>query len=89
MHAAAIIRAEAKEDAWLADRIYSAIPASMVGRERRIEIGPMSGLSNVKYWLRENGHDPDDEALCGRIFDAAQATDHTPTDDELEALCRG
>jgi len=86
VHAAAIIKAEAKGDAWLADRIYSAIPASMVGRKQLIEIGPMSGLSNVKYWLREHGYDATDEDLTGRIFRAAKKTDHTLTQGELETL---
>jgi isopropylmalate/homocitrate/citramalate synthase len=88
VHAAAIIKAHEKGDSWLADRIYSSIPASMVGRKQLIEIGPMSGLSNVKYWLREHGHDPDDEALCERIFRAAKQTDRTLTDSEVESLCR-
>lgn len=88
VHAAAIVKAHAKGDAWLADRIYSSVPASMVGRRQIIEIGPMSGLSNVKYWLRENGHDPEDDELCDCIFQAAKQTDHTLTDGELEALCR-
>jgi 2-isopropylmalate synthase len=88
VHAAAIIKAEAKGDAWLADRIYSAVPASMVGRKQHIEVGPMSGLSNVKHWLREHGHDPEDEALSRRIFDAAKRADHTLTSGELAALCR-
>ncbi len=86
VHAAAIIKAEQKGDSWLADRIYSAIPASMVGRKQLIEIGPMSGLSNVKYWLREHGYDPNDEELASRIFKAAKQTDHTLTEGELEAL---
>jgi 2-isopropylmalate synthase len=89
VHAAAIVKAEAKGDAWLADRIYSGVPASMVGRRQHIDIGPMSGISNVKYWLREHGHDPDDEELCRRVFDAAKRTDHTLSKEELEALCRG
>ncbi len=88
VHAAAIIKAEQKGDAWLADRIYSAIPASMVGRKQLIEIGPMSGLSNVKYWLREHGYDAADEELSGRIFRAAKKTDHTLTQGELEELIR-
>ncbi|MDA0327624.1 MAG: LeuA family protein [Gemmatimonadetes bacterium] len=88
VHAAAIVKAHAKGDNWLADRIYSGIPASMVGRRQIIEIGPMSGLSNVKYWLREHGHDPDDDDLCARIFKAAKQADHTLTVGELEALCR-
>ncbi len=87
VHAAAIVKAHAKGDDWLADRIYSAVPASMVGRRQLIEIGPMSGLSNVKFWLRQHGYDPDDEELCDRIFRAAKQTDHTLTEGELEALC--
>lgn len=89
VHAAAIVKAEQKGDAWLADRIYSGVPASMVGRSQEIEISPMSGLSNVKYWLRAHGYDPEDEALCGRLFEAAKHTDHTLTREELEALCSG
>jgi 2-isopropylmalate synthase len=87
VHAAAIAKAEAKGDAWLADRIYSSVPASMVGRRQLIEIGPMSGLSNVKYWLRAHGYDADDQDLCERIFRAAKQTDHTLTEGELDALC--
>jgi 2-isopropylmalate synthase len=88
VHAAAIVKAEAKGDAWLADRVYSSIPASLVGRRQVIEVGPMSGLSNVKYWLRTHGYDSDDTDLCGRIFQAAKQTDRTLTEGELEALCR-
>ncbi len=89
VHAAAIVKAEAKGDAWLADRIYSGIPASMVGRKQEIEIGPMAGISNVKYWLRARGYDAADETLCGLIFDAAKSTDRTLTEDELQALVAG
>jgi 2-isopropylmalate synthase len=86
VHAAAIVKAEAKGEAWLADRIYSGIPAAMIGRKQEIEIGPMSGLSNVKYWLRAHGFDAADEELCGRVFAAAKATDRTLTRREIEAL---
>ena len=86
VHAAAIVKAEAKGDAWLADRIYSGIPASMVGRTQVIEIGPMSGLSNVKCWLRNHGYDPLDEALCQTLFDAAKAADRTLSTMDLERL---
>jgi isopropylmalate/homocitrate/citramalate synthase len=48
----------------------------------------MSGLSNVKHWLREHGYDPNDEALCQRIFNAAKQTDHSLTDGEVRAICR-
>jgi len=88
VHASAIIKAEAKGDTWLADRVYSGIPASMVGRGQEIEIGPMSGLSNVKYWLKSHGYDPEDDRLCTVLFSAAKATDHTLTKEEIETLIR-
>src|SRR4249920_3975742 len=53
VHAAAIINAEKKGHAWLADRIYSGVPAGMFGKEQEIEIGFMSGESNVVYWLQK------------------------------------
>ncbi|MEJ2539259.1 MAG: LeuA family protein [Gemmatimonadota bacterium] len=86
VHAAAIIKAEDKGDAWLADRIYSGVPASMVGRRQEIEVGPMAGLSNVKYWLRSRGLNHEDEALTARIFQAAKHTDRTLTETEIMAL---
>ena len=51
VHAAAIIKAKKKGSEWLADRVYSGVPAGMFGLEQIIEVGPMCGLSNVIYWL--------------------------------------
>ena len=59
-----------------------------VPREQIIEVGPMSGLSNIKHWLARNGYDADDAELCDRIFQAAKRTDRTLTRDDLERLCR-
>jgi isopropylmalate/homocitrate/citramalate synthase len=87
VHAAAIIKAEAKGDAWLADRIYSAVPAGLFGLHQKIEISPMSGLSNVRYWLKVHGFDHEDEALCSHVFEAAKTADHTFSDAEVAALC--
>jgi 2-isopropylmalate synthase len=88
VHAAAIIKAEGKGDAWLADRIYSGVPAGWFGLRQVIEISPMSGISNVRYWLRANGYDGADDGLCTHVFEAAKTGDHTFTDDEVHALCR-
>ena len=55
VHAAAIIKARARGEDWLADRVYSSVPASMIGCRQVIEVGPMSGESNVVYWLQERG----------------------------------
>jgi len=89
VHAAAIMKAAAKGDVWLADRIYSSVPASLVGREQVIEVGPMSGRSNVKYWLREHGYEEDDQNLVQKILAASKKMNHTLTEEELEGLCRG
>ena len=83
VHAAAIIKAQAKGESWLADLVYSGVPASFFGRRQLIEISHVSGMSNVKYWLRENGFDADDDALCKRVFELAKTTDHTLTEAEI------
>ncbi len=86
VHAAAIIKARRKGDDWLADRVYSSVPAASFGARQRIEISPVSGLSNVKCWLEEHGYDPNDEVLCERIFAAAKQADRLLTEDECHAL---
>jgi 2-isopropylmalate synthase len=88
VHAAAIIKAEKKGDAWLADRVYSGVPASLVGREQVIEIGPMSGESNVIYWLTKRGIEPTRE-LVEKIFRAAKQYHRVFTDEEIFELIHG
>jgi isopropylmalate/homocitrate/citramalate synthase len=86
VHAAAIIKAKNKGDDWLADLVYSGVPASYFGRHQQIEISHVSGMSNVKYWLRENGFNADDEELCKRVFELAKTTDHTLTEAEIRGV---
>ncbi len=86
VHAAAIIKAKKKGDAWLADRVYSSVPAETFGARQRIEISPVSGMSNVKYWLQEHGYDPGDEAFCEKLFAAAKNTDRVLSEDECHRL---
>jgi 2-isopropylmalate synthase len=88
VHAAAIIKAKKKGHDWLADRVYSSVPAAELGLEQVIEISPVSGLSNVKFWLQQHGYDPDDEAACQALFDAAKRSDHTLTAEECHSLLR-
>jgi 2-isopropylmalate synthase len=85
VHAAAIIKAEAKGNAWLADRIYSGVPAGMFGRKQEICIGYMSGASNVNYWLRQRKIEPSKE-LVDAILAKAKATDHILSDEEIQAI---
>src|SRR6266567_1510766 len=86
VHAAAIIKAKKKGHNWLADRVYSSVPAEEFGFEQRIEISPVSGLSNVKYWLERHGYDPDDDTACRTLFDAAKRTNRVLSDDECHRL---
>jgi len=87
VHAAAVIKAYRKGDAWLADRVYSGVPASMVGREQEIEVGPMCGLSNVVYWLEHHGYAAE-EPVVAAVFKAAKASPRVLTDDEVHAIAR-
>jgi 2-isopropylmalate synthase len=85
VHAAAIIKAEKKGHAWLADRVYSGVPASLVGREQVIEIGPMSGESNVIYWLTKRGIEPTHEVI-EKIFRTAKQSHRVFSDEEVFEL---
>jgi isopropylmalate/homocitrate/citramalate synthase len=87
VHAAAIVKAKAKGDDWLVDRVYSGVPASLFGVQQRIEVSHVSGMSNVKHWLAEHGYDAGDEALCEHVFALAKRTNRVLTDDELRARC--
>ncbi|MBI4513677.1 MAG: 2-isopropylmalate synthase [Gemmatimonadetes bacterium] len=89
VHAAAIIKARRKGHDWLADRVYSGVPASEVGRRQKIEVSYVSGLSNVKCWLEEHGYDPEDEELCRTIFELAKMSNRVLTDPEIEAAIAG
>ncbi len=86
VHAAAIIKARRKGDDWLADRVYSSVPAATFGAHQRIDISPMSGLSNVRFWLEQHDYDATDETLCDRLFAAAKTADRTLTDEECHRL---
>lgn len=85
VHAAAVIKAFRKGDEWLADAVYSGVPAKMVGREQVIEIGPMSGKSNVIFWLERHGVTPSEECV-ERIFNHAKQCQRVLRDEEVKAL---
>jgi 2-isopropylmalate synthase len=71
VHAAAVIKAFRKNDQALVDAVYSGVPASMVGREQEIEVGPMSGRSNVVFWLEKRGLPATDDVV-ERVFSKAK-----------------
>ena len=82
VHAAAVIKAYKKNDVLLANSIYSGVPAHHFGMEQIIEIGPMSGRSNVVFWLERHGIAASDE-IVDRIYQRAKNSDRMLTDPEI------
>jgi len=82
VHAAAIIKAFRKNDVELANTVYSGVPSHVFGLEQVIDIGPMSGKSNVVYWLEKRGITPTEE-LVDAIFRKAKDSDSTLTEPEI------
>jgi 2-isopropylmalate synthase len=82
VHAAAIIKAYRKNDVGLANTVYSGVPSHLFGLEQIIDIGPMSGKSNVLYWLEKRGVAATDD-LVERIYQRAKGSDHTLSEAEI------
>jgi 2-isopropylmalate synthase len=82
VHAAAVIKAYKKNDVELANQVYSGVPSHWFGMEQKIEIGPMSGKSNVVFWLEKHGIAPDD-GVVDRIFARAKQADRLLTEAEI------
>lgn len=87
VHAAAVVKAQKKGHTWLADRIYSGVPAGWIGRSQKIEVGPMSGNSNVQYYLSSRGM-PVTPELAKRIIDEAKKSPRVLTDAEILEIVR-
>ena len=85
VHAAAVIKSYRKGDRELADLVYSGVPAGQFGLEQVVEIGPMSGKSNVIYWLEKRGIEANDDRV-GRIYDRAKQASAVLADDEIMRL---
>jgi 2-isopropylmalate synthase len=85
VHAAAVIKSYKKGDRQLADMVYSGVPAGLFGLEQVVEIGPMSGKSNVIYWLQKRGIEPSED-LVTRIYDRAKQASAVLEDDEIMKL---
>jgi 2-isopropylmalate synthase len=87
VHAAAIVKAKARGDEWLADRVYSGVPAGEFGRQQEIEIGHMSGMSNVRYWLESRGIAFSDE-MCREILALAKSCPTTLSEEEIISVVK-
>ena len=87
VHAAAVIKALKRGDTYLANRVYSGVPADAFGLEQKIAVGPMSGKSNVIWWLEHNGYQATLERV-DLLFEAAKESDHTLSDETLHDLAK-
>ena len=84
VHASAVIKAMRKGDDWLADRVYSGVPAGDFGLKQVIRIGHMAGRSNIIWWLEQNGYDVTDE-LVAHLFEVAKSQRRNMLDSEVES----
>src|SRR5208337_1247552 len=82
VHAAALMKAYKKKDSELANTVYSGVPSHYFGLEQIIDVGPMSGKSNVLFWLERRGLPVNDEVV-ERIFKCAKSSDHTLSEAEI------
>lgn len=85
VHAAAIVKAARKQDHALLDAVYSGVPAGLVGREQEVDIGPMSGRSNVIFWLEKRGLTATDDVV-DRILDAAKKSDSVLAEETIRRI---
>jgi len=86
VHAAAVIKAFKKGETELANTVYSGVPSHLFGLEQIIDIGPMSGRSNVTFWLEKRGIQPTEERV-NAVYDKAKHSDRLLTTEEvLEAI---
>jgi 2-isopropylmalate synthase len=88
VHASAVIKAFKKNDVELANTVYSGVPSHVFGLEQIIDVGPMSGKSNVMFWL-ERRNIPASDALVDRIYQLAKASDHTLSEAEILQCVEG
>jgi isopropylmalate/homocitrate/citramalate synthase len=82
VHAAAVIKALKTGDRWLSDLVYSGVPAHEFGMEQSISVGPMSGKSNVIWFLEQRGHDATEERIAA-VLDVAKRSPRLLTEEEV------
>ena len=87
VHAAAIIKARKKGDAWLADRVYSSVPAGEFGLAQLIEISPLSGALQREVLAAGARLRPGRRRAAEALFDAAKRSDHTLADESATSCC--
>ena len=87
VHASAVIKAQKKGNTWLADRVYSGVPAAWIGRAQEIEVGYMSGNSNVICYLTSHGL-PITPEIVKAVMDAAKGSNRILEESEITEIVR-
>jgi 2-isopropylmalate synthase len=88
VHAAAVIKAQRRGHEWLSNLVYSGVPAHLIGRRQEIEVGPMSGNSNVVCYLTERGIEATPAAVSS-VLQVAKQSNRVLTEQEiLDAVAR-
>ncbi|MFQ5399966.1 MAG: LeuA family protein [Anaerolineae bacterium] len=87
VHAAAVVKALESGDQWLSDRVYCGVPASMVGRKQGIEIGPMSGEHNVRFYLQERDIQPH-PVFMAKILEAAKRSNRILAEEDVMRMVK-
>jgi 2-isopropylmalate synthase len=82
VHASAVIKAYKKGGTELANGVYSGVPSHLFGLDQVIDVGPMSGKSNVLFWLQQRGISATDD-IVERIYQRAKSSDHTLSEAEI------
>jgi 2-isopropylmalate synthase len=87
VHASAVVKAMKKGDHWLADRVYSGVPAQDYGLQQVIRIGHMSGRSNITWWLQQNEYDVEED-LVAHLFEVAKSQRRLMSDEEIHTAIK-
>jgi len=85
VHASAMLKGRKRGDDGVSDLVYAAVPAWWFGLTTHIEVGPMSGESNVVHWLESNGIEAT-PSLVRAIYRRAKHSNRTLSDEDLWAL---
>jgi 2-isopropylmalate synthase len=88
VHAAAVVKAFRMKDLWLANRVYSGVPADDFGLAQKIGLGPMSGKSNAIFLLEMRGLEPTEERIK-RLLDRAKNSTRLLTEEEISGVLAG
>jgi 2-isopropylmalate synthase len=87
VHASTILKAEMRGETDIAALVYSGVNPNLVGLDYGIQVGPHSGLSNVKFLLYRQGIEST-EAMLDQILAKARAENRVLSTAEVCEMAR-